>query len=248
MTRRDRLVIVGVVIVAAIAASWFMLISPKRDQAAKLGAKVTAAQGQLDSARSELAQNAAASKQYASNYAALARLGQAVPATDQVPSLIFELQSAADGARVDFQGLQNGGNNTGGASTAPTPATPGATGSTAAPSTFSFTFSGTYFQLSNFFDRLRRFVVANGNGVVVHGRLITLNSVQLTPASGGFPRINAMITATTYTELAPQVSSAGASSSSSSSSATAPGGAQPASTTSPSTTPAPAAAISSPVQ
>lgn len=55
MTRRDRLVIVGVVIVAAIAASWFMLISPKRDQALKLGAKVTAAQQQLDSARSELA-------------------------------------------------------------------------------------------------------------------------------------------------------------------------------------------------
>ncbi|HEY1507511.1 MAG TPA: hypothetical protein VGF93_00815 [Solirubrobacteraceae bacterium] len=244
MTRRDRLVIVGVVIVAAIAASWFMLISPKRDQASKLGAKVTAAQGQLDSARSELAQNAAASKQYATNYAALARLGQAIPATDQVPSLIFELQSAADGARVDFQGLQNGTNSTtGGAPTAPT--TPGATAGTAAPDTFSFTFSGSYFQLSNFFDRLQRFVVANGNGVLVHGRLITLNTVNLVPASGGFPQINAMITATTYTEPAPQVSSAGAASSAA---ASAPGGAQPASTTSPSTTPAPAAAISSPIR
>jgi Tfp pilus assembly protein PilO len=244
MTRRDRLVIVGVVIVAAIAASWFMLISPKRDQASKLGAKVTAAQGQLDSARSELAQNAAASKQYATNYAALARLGQAIPATDQVPSLIFELQSAADGARVDFQGLQNGTNSTtGAASTAPT--TPGATAGTAAPDTFSFTFSGSYFQLSNFFDRLQRFVVANGNGVLVHGRLITLNTVNLVPASGGFPQINAMITATTYTEPAPQVSSAGAASSAA---ASAPGGAQPASTTSPSTTPAPAAAISSPIR
>lgn len=244
MTRRDRLVIVAVAIVAAIAASWFFLISPKRDQASKLGAKVSAAQQQLDTARSELAQNAAASKQYATNYAALARLGQAVPATDQVPSLIFELQSAADGARVDFQGLQNGSNSTGGASTAPTPATPGATAGTAAPDTFSFTFSGSYFQLANFFDRLQRFVVSNGNGVVVHGRLITLNTVNLTPASGGFPQINAMITATTYTEPAPQVSSAGAASSP----ATAPGGAQAASTTSPSTTPAPTAAISSPIR
>jgi hypothetical protein len=88
-------------------------------------------------------------------------------------------------------------------------------------------------------------VVANGNGVLVHGRLITLNTVNLVPASGGFPQINAMITATTYTEPAPQVSSAGAASSAA---ATAPGGAQPASTTSPSTTPSPTAAISSPIR
>jgi hypothetical protein len=86
-------------------------------------------------------------------------------------------------------------------------------------------------------------VTTNGNGVVVHGRLITLNTVNLTPASGGFPQINAMITATTYTEPAPQVSSAGAASSS----ATSPAGAQAAST-SPSTTSAPTAAISSPIR
>lgn len=243
MTRRDRLVIVGVALVAAIAASWFLLISPKRDQATKLGAKVSSAQQQLDTARSELAQNAAASKQYASNYAALARLGQAIPANDQVPSLIFELQSAADGARVNFQGLQNGSNSTGGATAPTTPPTPGATASTATPDTFSFTFSGSYFQLSNFFDRVQRFVTTNGNGVVVHGRLITLNTVNLTPASGGFPQINAMITATTYTQPAPQVSSASAASSS----ATSPAGAQAAST-SPSTTSAPTAAISSPIR
>jgi Tfp pilus assembly protein PilO len=244
MTRRDRLVIVAVAVVAAIAASWFLLISPKRDQASKLGAKVAAAQGQLDAARSELAQNAVASKQYASNAAALARLGQAVPATDEVPSLIFELQSAADGARVDFQSLQNGNSSAGGASAPAAPTTTPATGTgTATPSTFTFTFSGTYFQLSSFFDRLQRFVVTNGNGVVVRGRLITLNSVNLTPASGGFPQINASISATTYVEPAPQVSSAAASSASS----TASTGAQAAST-SPSTTPAPTAAISSPIR
>ena len=49
--------------------------------------------------------------------------------------------------------------------------------------------------------------MTNGNGVVVNGRLITLNSVNLAPTSGGFPQINATITATTYTEPAPQVSS-----------------------------------------
>jgi Tfp pilus assembly protein PilO len=102
MTRRDRIVLIVVAVVAAIAASWILVVSPKRDQAAKLQTKVAAEQAKLDSARTTLAQNAAASKQYASNYAALARLGEAVPASDDIPSLIIQLQNAADGAKVDF--------------------------------------------------------------------------------------------------------------------------------------------------
>ena len=102
MTRRDRLVIVIVALVAAIAASWLLVVSPKRDQAAKLGTKVASEQQALDTARTQLAQNAVASKQYASNYAALARLGEAVPTSDDIPSLIVQLQDAADGARVEL--------------------------------------------------------------------------------------------------------------------------------------------------
>ena len=51
MTRRDRLVIVIVAVVAAIAASWVLVVSPKRDQAAKLGTKVASEQQALDTAR-----------------------------------------------------------------------------------------------------------------------------------------------------------------------------------------------------
>src|SRR6478735_3295337 len=175
MTRRDRLVIVIVALVAAIAASWLLVVSPKRDQAAKLGTKVASEQQALDTARAQLAQNAVASKQYASNYAALARLGEAVPATDDIPSLIIQLQSAADGARVNFQSLQNGGAS---ATSGSTPA-PAAGASAAAPEQFSFTFSGSYFQLSNFFNKVQHFVTPSRNGVQVKGRLISLNSVNM---------------------------------------------------------------------
>ena len=123
MTRRDRLVLVAVAVIAAIAASWILVVSPKRDQAAKLGTKVASEQQKLDTARTELAQNAAAGRQYASNYAALARLGEAVPASDDIPSLIIQLQNAADGARVDFQSLQNNAAASGGTPGATAPAT-----------------------------------------------------------------------------------------------------------------------------
>ena len=242
MTRRDRLVIVIVALVAAIAASWVLVVSPKRGQAAKLGTKVASEQQALDTARAQLAQNAVASKQYASNYAALARLGEAVPATDDIPSMIIQLQSAAEGARVNFQSLQNGGASaTSGTASTPAPAT-GTAASAAAPEQFSFTFSGSYFQLSNFFNKVQHFVTPSGNGVQVKGRLISLNSVNMTPAATGFPQITAQITATIYTESAP-AEAAGAAT------GTSPAASSTASTSgSSSSTPAPTAAISSPVR
>jgi Type II secretion system (T2SS), protein M len=244
MTRRDRVVIVIVALVAAIAASWLLLVSPKRDQAAKLGTKVASAQQELDTARAQLAQNAAASKQYASNYAALVRLGEAVPASDDIPSLIIQLQNAADGARVNFQSLQSGGaGSTGATGSTPAPATgTAATSASAAPEQFSFTFSGSYFQLSNFFNKVQHFVTPNGNGVQVKGRLVSLNSVNMTPAASGFPQITAQITATIYTESAPSAAAGAATGGSSAASST-----QTTSGSS-SSTPAPTAAISSPVR
>jgi hypothetical protein len=242
MTRRDRLVIVVVAVVAAIAASWILVVSPKRDQAAKLQSKVASAQQKLDSARTQLAQNAAASRQYASNYAALARLGEAVPATDDIPSLIIQLQDAADGARVDFQSLQNGsaaGGTAGAAAAAPAS---GTATSGAAGEQLTFSFSGSYFQLSNFFNKVQHFVTPTGTGVQVRGRLLSLNSVSLTPGSGGFPQITAQITATIYTEAAASGSAAAATGSSPAASST------QSTSGSSSSTPAPAAAISPPVQ
>jgi type II secretory pathway pseudopilin PulG len=55
MTARDRTVVVVVAVVVALAASWLLLIGPKRSQASKLGEQIKAAQSQLDSARSSLA-------------------------------------------------------------------------------------------------------------------------------------------------------------------------------------------------
>jgi Type II secretion system (T2SS), protein M len=243
MTRRDRLVIVIVAVVAAIAASWLLLVSPKRDEAAKLGTKVASEQQALNTAQAQLAQNAAAGKQYASNYAALARLGEAVPASDDIPSLIIQLQNAADGARVNFQSLQSGGGGAGATGSTPAPATgTAATSASAAPEQFSFTFSGSYFQLSNFFNKVQHFVTPNGTGVQVKGRLISLNSVNLTPAASGFPQITAQITATIYTESAPSAAAGAATGGSSAASSTA------STSGSSSSTPAPTAAISSPVR
>ncbi len=208
MTARDRLVIVIVLAAAAVVGSGMLVIQPRRDKAAKLGAQISSVQSQLSSARAQLADAQTARAAFATAYSELTRLGEAVPADDNVPSLIYELQSAAGAARVDFRSLQLSGSGT---SAAPAPSTPGAAinpaslppGATVGPAglpveQFSFTFRGSFFQLADFFNRLQRLVVANNTTLAVSGRLLSLNSISLQQSPGGFPQIAATVSATAY--------------------------------------------------
>jgi len=140
VTARDRMVLVVVAVLGAIAASWLLVISPKRDQASQLQSQIETAQSSLNSARAELTQGEAARATFKKSYASLVRLGEAVPTDDDVPSLIYEIQSAASGARVDFRGLTLNPAASGPVTTTPAPSTPSspstsATGSSAAGST-----------------------------------------------------------------------------------------------------------------
>ena len=105
MTRRDRIIIAVVLSLAAVIGTWLLVIQPKRNQASQLGKQVSAAESQLASEQALVAQAVAARNQFASSYTELARLGEAVPTDDNVPSLIYQLQGAASGARVDFRSL-----------------------------------------------------------------------------------------------------------------------------------------------
>jgi hypothetical protein len=155
----------------------------------------------------------AAKSSYAQDYAQIARLGEAVPSDDNVPSLIYQLQNAASSTGVDFRVLKlNPGASSGpvatpttvaGASTsqASTAALPpgAAVGPAGFPTLpFTFTFRGNFFHLSDFFGRLDKFVSATNRNVSVSGRLMTVNSISLAPGPSGFPQIDATISATTF--------------------------------------------------
>ena len=222
MTARDRMVIVIVCALAAAAGAWLLVIQPKRDQAANLGKQVSAAQSQLASVTAQVAQGNAARAAYSRSYTQLARLGEAVPADDNVPSLIYQLQGAANATGVDFRSLalQAGASSSTPAASTP-PSTPGSKttpgsvaaatalaaplppGATAGPAglpveQFAFSFNGNFFHLANFFKRLQSFVVAHNKAVSVSGRLMTLNAFSFGPGTGGFPSITASISATDY--------------------------------------------------
>src|SRR6185312_2231727 len=132
-----------------------------------------------------------------------------------------------------------------GADSAPTaPLPPGAAvGAAGLPTEqFTFTLAGNFSHLADFFNRLQNFVTNRGSTLLVSGRLMTINAINLAPAASGFPQITANVSATTYIVPADQGAFGGATPAGPS---TAP---QASTSPSSSSTGAPAAAITSPIR
>ena len=211
MTRKNSILLSVVALVAAVAAFYFLVLSPKREEIAKLDTDIAAQEAAVEQARLTLAGYEEAKASYKRNYATLARLGKAVPADDDVRSLMVQLESTADRSGVDFQKIELSSGLGGDAPTAAAaPADSGGTELAAAPGTvpvaggvlsampFSFTFTGSYFDLSAFFARLEHFVSLNNKRLDSTGRLLRLESVSITPSNVGFPNMMAEINAATY--------------------------------------------------
>ena len=106
MTTRDRIVIIVVLVAATLAASWFVVLAPKRKEAAELRGKIDVANKQLMQAQQSAAQAKQAKGRYQDDYATVATLGKAVPSSDALPSLLYQLQAASHNTRIDFNTLK----------------------------------------------------------------------------------------------------------------------------------------------
>jgi len=121
VTGRDRLVVIVIASALALGGFWFLALSPKRKEAAELRVALTAQELRLSKARAEVVAAQDARERYAADYAAVAALGQAVPADDDVPSLIVQVDRAAERESVFFQSLALDASGT--PAPAPAPAT-----------------------------------------------------------------------------------------------------------------------------
>ena len=257
LTDRDRKLVLIVLPVALLAAYWFLLLAPKRDEASKLGSDLAAAQVVRDEAVAR-SQNVTGSKtDFAADFAEVLRVGKAIPTGVDMPALLLQLDRAAGGTDIAFKSIKAGqrtaaqplppaapaapagsepadaggeqaasapgqtaetaaeGAETADAASAASGADPASTGTaapgaagttstTAAPGLdtvpLDFTFEGDFFELANFFHRLKRFVHVRDDRIVVGGRLMTIDTFTLSMAES-FPTLTAQMTATVY--LAP---------------------------------------------
>jgi Tfp pilus assembly protein PilO len=211
VTRTNTILLAVVATVGALSAFYFLALAPKREEVTKLDSDIAAKTAELEQAKLTLADYEKAKGSYKRNYATLARLGKAVPADDDVRSLLVQLETAADRTGVDFEKIELG-SGLGTPSTSPTGTDTTKTAGELAPAPgsvpvaggvlsampFSFTFTGGFFDLSSFFTKLEHFVTVKNKRLDATGRLLRLESVAITPAPSGFPEMQAQIGAATY--------------------------------------------------
>jgi hypothetical protein len=101
-----------------------------------------------------------------------------------------------------------------------------------------FTFGGKFFNLADFFHRLKRFVHVANNRISVQGRLITIDSLRFSSTADSFPGLQADVAATIY--LSPKNGGATAGATSQGPATTTPGSSSTPSSTSTPSAPAPA--------
>jgi Tfp pilus assembly protein PilO len=115
VTARDRIVLIVVAVLAACAGGYFVAVKPQRDEAAKLGEQVAAEQSRLEAAQASAATAERARGRYAKDYATVARLGKAIPADDDVASLVYQLEATAERFDIDFRDVKAASNGQAGA-------------------------------------------------------------------------------------------------------------------------------------
>jgi Tfp pilus assembly protein PilO len=208
-----------------VAGFWFLVLAPERKHAADLEAQIASKHAELAQAQQQMASYEKARAAYKANYAKLVSLGKAVPADDDVRSFLVQLDGATRHSNVDFQNVDVGGSASGATaadSTTATATTPGklapapgliaigTTGVSALP--FSMKFNGSYFNLSNLFARLDRYVAVHNQRVSARGRLLRIESFSIAPGATGWPHMTASVGAASYviTPVAPIASGAAA--------------------------------------
>jgi type IV pilus assembly protein PilO len=163
---------VAVVLIAAIfAAGWFLLVSPKRTEAADLKAKTVSQEGNNLSLEQKLQELKAQQADLPAQRAELAAIKTNIPDNPALPSLIRDLTAAANKVGADLDALAPSApqpiSAPGAVGAAPVPAT-GAPASTApvlyqVPMTLNVT--GSYFELEQFLGKLeglkRSFLVSS---------------------------------------------------------------------------------------
>lgn len=213
--------VVAMLVVAGIAiAFWMLALSPKREEAAKLDARVGQLEASIALHRAEVAEGEAAREEFSEDYQRLVVLGKAVPGDDDTASLLVQISHIADKTGVEFRELELNSESGSGAAPA-APAAPASAGSEPVSATeaaasllplgaaigpaglavmpYTLTFDGSFFKIADFIEEIDSLVKTSNEDVTVDGRLLTLDAFSLVAdPDTGFPDLQVTFAITTY--------------------------------------------------
>ncbi|MDQ3759961.1 MAG: hypothetical protein M3331_08485 [Actinomycetota bacterium] len=108
MKTSDRGILIGLLVAGAFAAFWFLMLSPKRQEVAELGDKITQLKSDVSAQQQIVAAGRQAQGDYRENFSSLVLLGKAAPADGDMPSMLQQLVSISDRSDTTFGLLKLG--------------------------------------------------------------------------------------------------------------------------------------------
>jgi Tfp pilus assembly protein PilO len=192
-TAQVALVVAALLLVALIG--WFGLISPKRSTAASLKKQTAAVQAQIAQNRSTAFTQALPAVRSASVYS----LTQAMPSKLDTPDVLLTLNGLASASGISFDSIQPGTSSLSSSTALPTTTTtdPFAT------EPIQVQFTGSYYNLLTFLQRLRNLVRVENGKLFTAGRLFDVSAVTLAEGRDNWPQVQATLTINEFVPQAP---------------------------------------------
>lgn len=167
--------IAGVIVLFYALGGYFMVVSPKKSDLARLDQEIAATSVELSAAR---AASRAQDDAQPIAVADIFRLAKAMPSGSDMPGILLELARIADETGIRFKSI--------------TPQ-PGTVVGTYSLIPVDVTFDGTFYALSDFLFRLRTLVSVRRGELHAGGRLFAVESVDFSESPAGFPTLAAAI-------------------------------------------------------
>jgi Tfp pilus assembly protein PilO len=128
LSERDRKIALALLPIIVLVAYWFLLLAPKRQEASKASADLAKQTERRDNARSQAQASQGAKTDFAADYGEIVRLGKAIPSGVDMPSLMVQLDRAAEGTDIRFTRIATGERDPAAAAATPAATTPAPSG------------------------------------------------------------------------------------------------------------------------
>jgi Tfp pilus assembly protein PilO len=182
LSKRAQVAVIAATLLLVVVVGYFSLIAPKRSAAASLKKQTAALQAQIDANRSSAFTQALPAVRSASVF----RLTTAMPTQLQTPDVILQLSALAKDSGISFDQIEP----------SPTSTATAALGTTDpfAAESIQVAFSGSFYDLLAFLQRMRNQVRVQNGKLFATGRLFDVTNIQFAQGSKGWPQIAATLT------------------------------------------------------
>jgi Tfp pilus assembly protein PilO len=188
LPKAAQIALVATLLLLVLLMGYFTLISPKKSSAADLKKQTAAVQGQINHNRSSAFTQALPAVRSASVFS----VTQAMPNKLDTPDVILELNGLAQESGITFDSITPGAATSSTTTVSPDPF---------ATEPIQAQFTGSFYNLLTFLQRVRNLVRVQNGKLFTAGRLFDVSSVSLAQGTNGWPQVTATLT---INEFVPQ--------------------------------------------